>query len=164
MRAIAEPVGCTRISQLSNMAKPEHIAVLGGPGADDFGKEAEADAHDLARLAALERLALGRLLGAQRLVVDGVQRLVHGGVIVARIVLPTQRRLIGKLLALDEVLQPQLGRVHAELLRQNIHAALDGVGGFRHAQRAAIGNPARCLVGVDAVDRHVGERGNHRSP
>ena len=66
--------------------------------------------------------------------------------------------MIGKLLALDEVLQPQFGRVHAELLRQNIHAALDAIGRLRHPERAAIGDPARRLVGVDAVDHEMRDR------
>ena len=78
--------------------------------------------------------------------------------IVAGIVFPAQRRLIRELLPLDEVLQPQFGRVHAELLRQDIHAALDAIGGLRDAERAAIGDAARRLVGVDAVDRQMRHR------
>ena len=137
--------------------EPEDVAVLRWARAHDLGEEAHADPHDLARLAALEGLALGGLLGAQLRVADGVHRLLHGGVIVAGVVLPAERRLVGKLLAPDEVLQAQLGRVHAELLRQNIHAALDGVGGFGDPQRAAVGHTARRLVGVDGIDHRVGD-------
>jgi hypothetical protein len=60
--------------------------------------------------------------------------------------------VIRELLRLDEVLQPQLRRIHAELLRQDIHRPLDAVGGLGDAERAAIGDAARRLVGVDAVD------------
>ena len=133
----------------------EDVAVARRPGADDLGEEGDADAHQLARLAALEGLLLGLLLGAQLLVADRVHRLVHGGVIVAGIVFPAERRRVGKLLAPDEVLHPELGRVHAELLRHDVHGALDAVGRLGHAERAAIGDAARRLVGVDAVDRDM---------
>ena len=66
--------------------------------------------------------------------------------------------MIRELLRLDEVLQPQLGRVHAELLRQNVHAALDAIGRLRDAERAAVGDAARRLVGVDAVDDKMRHR------
>jgi hypothetical protein len=42
-----------------------------------------------------------------------------------------------------------------ELLRQNIHRALDAVRRFGDAERASIGDAARRLVGVDAVDRKM---------
>jgi Arc/MetJ family transcription regulator len=79
-------------------------------------------------------------------------------VIVAGIVFPAQRRVVGELLRLDEVLQPQFRRVHAELLRQDVHRPLDAIGGFRHPERAAVGDAARRLVGVDAVDREMRDR------
>ena len=44
----------------------EDVAGPRRPGADDLGEEGDADAHQLARLAALERLLLRLLLGAQR--------------------------------------------------------------------------------------------------
>ena len=128
-----------------------------GPAPTISVKKQTPIAHDLARLAALEGLALGGLLGAQLLVADGLHRLVHGGVIVAGVVFPAERRLVGKLLAPDEVLQAQLGRIHAELLRQDVHAALDGVGGLRDPQRAAVGDAARRLVGVDGIHHRVGD-------
>ena len=136
----------------------EDVAVARRPGADDLGEEGDADAHQLARLAAPEGLLLGLLLGAQLLVADGVHRLAQGGVIVAGIVFPAERRGVGELLAPDQVLHPELGRVHAELLRHDVHGALDAVGGLGHAERAAIGDAAGRLVGVDAVDVHVGDR------
>ena len=53
---------------------------------------------------------------------------------------------------------PHFGRVHVELARQHIDHPLDEVGGFGHPERAAIGDAARRLVGVDAVDRQMGDR------
>ena len=136
----------------------QDVAVARRTGADDLGEEDHADAHEVAGLAALEGLLLRLLLLAQLAVADGVHRLLHGGVIVAGVVFPAERRLIGELLAADEVLHAQLGRIHAELLRQDVHGALDAVGGLGDAERAAIGDAARRLVGVDAVDRAVGDR------
>ena len=130
----------------------ENVAVLRRPGADDLGEERDADAHHFARLAAPESLLLGLLLLAQLAVFGRRQRLFHRGVIVAGIVFPAQRGLIGKLFALDEILHPEVDRVDAELLRHDVHRALDRVGDFGNAERAAIGDAARRFVGVDAVD------------
>ena len=140
------------------MAMPRMSQFFDGPGADDLGEERDADAHDVAGLAALERRALRRLLLAQLGVFRALHRLLHGGVIVAGIVFPAQRRVIRELLRLDEVLQPQLRRIHAELLRQDVHPSLDAIGGLGDAERAAIGDAAGRLVGVDAVDREMRDR------
>src|SRR5262249_26538399 len=118
----------------------EDVAVLRRAGADDLGEERHADPHDLASLAALERRALGRLLLAQLGVFRALHRLLHGGVIVAGIVFPSQRRVIRELLRPDEVLQPQFRRIHPELLRQDVHGALDAIGGLGDAERARIGD------------------------
>ena len=48
----------------------ENVAVARWAGADDLGEVDDADAHQLARLAALERLAFLLLLLAQLFVVD----------------------------------------------------------------------------------------------
>ena len=82
----------------------ENVAILRRARADDLGEERHADPHELARLAALERVLLGLLLLAQLAIVGGVERLLHGGVIVAGIVFPPERRIVRKLLALDEIL------------------------------------------------------------
>ena len=141
----------------------ENVAGARRTGADDLGEEGDADAHQLARLAALERLALGFLLFAQLLVVDRLHRLVHGGLIVAGIVLPAERRGVGELLAADQILHAEFGRIHAELLRHDVHGALDAIGRFGDAERAAIGDAARRLVGIDAVDQHNARPGSRRS-
>ena len=96
------------------------------------------------------------MLGAQLLVVDRLHRLVHGGVIVAGIVLPAEGGRVGELLTPDQVLDAELGGVHAEFLRHDVHGAFDAISGFGDAERAAIGDAARRLVGIDAVDQHVG--------
>src|SRR6516162_6058850 len=144
-----------------DLAAVEHrntkdVAVLRWPGANDLGEEGYADAHDLARLAALECGALGGLLGTKLVVAHGLHRLLHGRVIVAGIVFPAERGFVRKLLALDKVLQSELDRIHTEFLRQDIHAALNGVGGFGDTQRATIGDASGCLVGIDTIDHGMG--------
>ena len=124
---------------------------LDGPAPDDLGEARDADAHQLAPRALL------RLLPPQL----GVADLVHAPsaarrAVVAAVVLPAERRLVGKLLRLDEVLDPELGRIHLQLVRHDVHHALDGVHGLGHAERAAVGDAARRLVGVDPVDLDVG--------
>ena len=134
-----------------------------GTGADNLGEEGDADAHQFAGLAALERFALGLLLLAQFLVVDRFHRLAHGGLIVAGIVLPAERGGVGKLLAPDQVLDAELGRIHAEFLRHDVHGALDAISRFGDAERAAIGDAAWRLVGIDAVDQHNAQPENRTS-
>ncbi len=99
-----------------------------------------------------------RLLLAQAGVIDRLHHLAHGGVVVAGIVFPSQRGVIRELLLPDEILEPQLHGVHPELLREDVHSALDAIGGLGDAERAAIGDPARRLVGVDAVHRQMRDR------
>src|SRR5262249_53193380 len=69
----------------------EDVAGARRPGADDLGEEGDADAHQLARLAALERGLPRLLLLAQLPVADRVHRLPQGRVVVAGIVLPAER-------------------------------------------------------------------------
>src|SRR5581483_7645063 len=109
----------------------EDIAVLRWAGADDLGEERDAEPHDLPGLAAPERGALVRLLLAQIRVVRTLQHLAHCGVVVTGIVFPAERGMIRELLAPDKILQAQLRRVHPELLRQDVHGALDAIGGLR---------------------------------
>ena len=120
------PVGWMRISARIEHGDAENVAGARRTGADDLGEEGDADAHQLARLAALEGFALCFLLLAQLLVADRLHRLAHGGLIVAGIVLPAERRRVGELLAPDQVLHAEFGRIHAELLRHDVHGALDG--------------------------------------
>ena len=64
--------------------------------------------------------------------------------------------LYGKLLWLDEILEPELGRIDPELVGHEIDHALDGVDGLGDAERAAVGDAPGRLVGVGAVDLDVG--------
>ncbi len=123
--------------------------MLGRAGADDLGEARDADAHQLAA-----RALLG-LLVPQLGVADRVHGLVQGARVVAAVVLPAERRLVRELLRLDEVLHAELGGIHAELVGHDVGHALDRVHGLGHAERAAIGDAARRLVGVDAVDLDV---------
>ncbi len=121
-----------------------------GSGPDDLGERADADAHQLATGPLLE------LLLAQVVVADDVHRLAQGGAVVARVVVPAGRGVIRELLGLDEVLQAELGRVLADLVGQDVDHPLDGVDRLGHPERAAVGDAARGLVGVDAVDLDEG--------
>src|SRR5262249_24760020 len=80
--------------------QPEDVEVLRGARAHDLGKARNADAHQLAALALLG------LLAPQLRIADRVHRLLQGAAVVAAVVLPAQRRLVGELLGLDEVLHP----------------------------------------------------------
>ena len=135
----------------ADLARVEHldaedVEVVRRPGADDLGEAADADAHQLAALALLG------LLPAQAGVVDHVHRLLERRGVVARVVRPAGRRLVRELLGLDEVLHPQLGRVLADVVGEDVDHPLDGVDRLGHPERAAVGDAAGRLVGVDAVD------------
>ena len=134
----------------------EDIACAGRTGTADLGEEGDADAHELAGLAAFEGLALGLLLVTELGVVYRFHRLLERGLIVAGIVLPAERRRVWKLFAADQVLHAKFGRIDAELLSHHVHGALDTIGGLGHAERAAIGDTARRLIGVNAIDQHMG--------
>ena len=129
---------------------PRMSKVVRGAGADDLGEGRDADAHQLATGALLE------LLPAQILVADHVHRLAQGGRVVAGVVVPAGRRVIRELLGLDEVVHPEVGRILAQFVGRDVDHALDGVDGLGHAERAAIGDAAGRLVGVDAIDLDEG--------
>ena len=157
IRARTLPVGWTRISHESNILRPRMSKSCDGPGADDLGEAADADAH---------QLAAGALLGlllAQPGVVDHVHRLLERRRVVARVVLPAGRRLVRELLGLDEVLHPELGRVLADLVGEDVDHPLDRVDGLGHPERAAVGDAAGRLVRVDAVDLDERVRGSRTS-
>src|SRR5690349_10606095 len=86
----------TRVEHL----QPEDVEVVRRTGPDDLGEAADADAHELAAG------ALFRLLLAQVVVADQVERLLERAAVVARGVLPARRFLVRELLGLAEVLHP----------------------------------------------------------
>ena len=77
--------------------------------------------------------------------------------VVTGVVLPAGRAGVGELLGPQQVLHPQLGRVHAELAGQQVDHPLDQVDRLGDAERAGVGDPAGRLVGVDAG--HLAVRG-----
>ena len=159
IRASTLPVGWTRISHAVEHLDAEDVEVVRRPGADDLGEAADADAHQLAALARFSSLLL-----AQAGVVDHVHAPSGARRVVARVVLPAGRGLVRELLGLDEVLHPELGRVLADVVGQDVDHPLDGVDGLGHAERAAVGDAAGRLVGVDAVDLDERVRGSRSEP
>ena len=132
---------------------------LGGGDAADLDVGREADAEELAALARLglrrrhavvadhrERLVERRLVVAR---VDVDLRAVDGGAEAGRVVV---REGVGR----QEVAPADLGRVHAELVREEVHRPLDDVGRLGPAG-AAVGVDER-RVGVDAGDLAVDVR------
>jgi hypothetical protein len=67
-------------------AEAENVAILDWAGTDDLGNEADADAHQLARFAPPDGIAIAPLLVAQRRVTDRVQGLVKRRQVVAAVV------------------------------------------------------------------------------
>ena len=107
------------------------------------GREADADQPPLrARLL---------LLAAQIGVADLLERQVERPGVLTRVVRhqAQARRLVGEVLRRYEVLAAHLGRIHLQLGRQQIHHALDQVGGLG-AAGATVGVDHR-RVGVDTV-------------
>ena len=100
---------------------------------------AEAGAH--------KALAVGAPLGLHELL-----RELEAARVVARVVGPAERRLVGQLP--DQVAAPQLERVEAELARGDVDRALHEVGGLG-AARPAVGAGGD-LVGAPAHHLHVG--------
>jgi hypothetical protein len=113
------------------------------PAHFDVHRQAQADESSL---------RFGRIsFRLQALPVRVPQREVQRLFVVARVVHRTHLGLEGELVRLDEVLAPQIGRVHVELPREHVHRALDEVARFR-AARASI------RVGRRLVREHFGDR------
>ena len=69
--------------------------------------------------------------------------------IITTIILPARWRLDTETASgFDEVLHPKLGRINAQIMRQNIRHTFNYVDGFRHTERTAIGDTARRLIVV----------------
>ena len=97
----------------------------------------------------------GRLLGAKLLVAELLERDSHRLRVVARVVEKARRRLVRELVRLNEVVEPELRRVDAELVRGVVDEALDQVRGLGDAERAAVRDAAGRLVRVVAVGDDV---------
>ena len=131
-------------------AEAEDVHVLARPGADGLGEERDADAHELA----LGPLLL--LLATELVVAGHLHGQAHGRLVVAGVVHPARLRRVGELVGLDEVLDPQLGGVHLEVVRQAVDEALHEVHGLGDAERARVGHAAGRLVRVDGRHLAVG--------
>jgi hypothetical protein len=102
--------------ELPAVAGADHLRERGHPDADQLGVRVGRGLLQPLGLAATPAR-----------VVEQVLRLVQGGVVVAGVVDETGRRQVGELLGPDEVLQPELGRVDAELVGRPVHQPLDDV-------------------------------------
>ena len=98
--------------QLTTVGHPqtEDVHVLARPSTDGLGEERDPDAHQLP-----SSTLLG-LLATQVVVPREVEGDLHGLVVLSRVVDPAGLGGIGELLGLDEVLAPQLHRVHAQFV------------------------------------------------
>src|SRR6266700_4335757 len=134
-------------------AQPGDVVLRAVAGADHLSEAGDADPHQLATGAALG------LLAAQLLVAELLQRQVQRAAVVAGVVDPADRGVVGELLWLDEVVAPEVGRVDAQLGGGLLHQPLDQETRLGDPERAAIGDPAGGLVGVDAV--HLAPGGRH---
>src|SRR5690349_24791342 len=121
----------------SNLGRIEHLEAedverVRWSGADDLGEARDADSHELTARSLLE------LLAAQLRVVDLLHRELERRLVIPAVVRPARRRLVGKLLGLDEVLQAELGRIHLQLVSRNVGEPLYRVYRFGDAKAAAL--------------------------
>ncbi len=89
------------------------------------GADPDAELHPCAGLTS------GGLLGAQLLVAGDAQRPVEGGRVVAAVVMSAGGGGEGEPIGRDEVAAPQLGGIHAQLCRQQVHRPLQQGGCLR---------------------------------
>ena len=85
---------------------------------------------------------------AKPLVVDRLEREVERRVVVADVVLQRDRRLVGELVRLDEVLAPDLDPVDAQLARGLVDQALEQVGRLGPARRRGTASTGTVLVKI----------------
>ncbi len=121
------------------------VVVAAGSSTDRFGEAGDADA-DVAALLSCLGLFLTKVL-----VVNRIERLLKRRVVVTRVVHETCRGVVGKLLRFDEVLHPELGWIHIELIRGILDKPLDQIRRLRDPEGAPIGNATRCLVRIGAI-------------
>ncbi len=131
-------------------AEAEDVHVLARAGTDRFGEEADADSHQFAAGPFLY------LLLAQVFVTDHLHRFAHGRLVVAAVVDPAGLGFVGELVGLDEILQPELGRVHLEFVGQDVDHAFDQIHRLSDAERTGIGDTPGRFVGVHGVHVAIG--------
>src|SRR5206468_7008770 len=94
--------------------QPGDVVVLAGAGADHLGKAGDADPHQLTLLAFL------RLLLAEVLVADLLERQPQRLLVLAAVILEPGRRLVGELVGLDEVLDSKVRGILTQLDRRRL--------------------------------------------
>src|SRR5262245_42264177 len=122
----------------------EDIEMFGWTSTYDLGETADANAHQFTTSTFLS------LFFAEGVIADPFHRQLQGAGVVAAVVLPVQRRLVRKLLRLNEVLQPKLCWIHPQLMGHHISHSFDRVHGFGDAERTPICNAAGRLIRVDS--------------
>src|SRR5207244_13156631 len=95
---------------------------------DHLSKAAEADLHQFSAC------PLFSLLFAKLGIADVFDRLRESVVVVAAVVLPAHCGFVREFVRRNEVLPPEIGRIHVELMRHDIDHALDGVSSFGYAE------------------------------
>ena len=111
---------------------------LGAAAGDlDVARHTDAELHAIAALAARG------LLREQRGIVGDAQRFVERELVVAAVVAGTHDRGVRELVGLDEVLAPELGGVHVELVGRHVDDALENA--------AASGRPAPRYAPIGVV-------------
>src|SRR5262249_42755076 len=108
---------------------PENVEMLRWTSTDDLREAADTDAHQLTA-----PTFVGLFL-SQFGISDFIHRQLQRAGVVATVVLPIERRLVRKLLRLDEVLHAKVRRVHAQLMGHHISHALDRVYRFSDTER-----------------------------
>src|SRR5262249_8289760 len=124
----------------------QNVKMLRRPSSNDLREARNPNPHQLAPL------PLFGLLPAQFGVADLVHGEIEGATIVAAVVFPAEGRGVGKTLGRNKILFAQLGRIHLQLVRHDIHYTLNSMHGLSHPERAAVSNAAWRLIGIDPVD------------
>ena len=91
------------------------------------------------------------LFCTQIIIANGLHRLVPSGMIIARVIFPTQCGLVWELFFFDEINLAQLGCVHIQLNGQNLDHAFDEINGLGHTERTPITYATRGFVRVNTI-------------
>src|SRR3984893_1587211 len=98
---------------------PDYVKGVPRSRSDNLSKAGNADSHQLASPAFVF------LFFAQVAVTDFFQRQVHRGLIIAAVIAPTERALVGKLVGRNKIFKSQFDRIHFQFLSEHIHGSLD---------------------------------------
>ena len=130
----------------------EDVVLAAVAGAERLGHRRDADAEQPAALARL------LLLRAEVGVPDRLEPDVEALGVLPGVGEEAERRPVREVVVADEVDPPELGLVHPEVVGGGLHHAFLEEHRLGHAERAAVGDAARRLVGVDAAGGEVRRR------